>query len=108
MRQFNLESVADRPYSSLSGGECQRLLLARALSRDPDVLLVDEPTAQLDRESAATVNQCLTQVASHNGVVVVATHDPDTRVVCNQVIDLIVPSQSQVNTLSPADNGSKP
>ncbi|MDR0783004.1 MAG: ATP-binding cassette domain-containing protein [Propionibacteriaceae bacterium] len=88
MCRFGLEEIADRPFSTISGGEAQRLLLARALAVDPDVLLVDEPTAQLDRQSAVTVNENLGLVASGGAIVIVATHDPATQAACDAIIDL--------------------
>jgi ABC-type lipoprotein export system ATPase subunit len=88
MERFGLGEIADRPFSAISGGEAQRLLLARALAINPDVLLVDEPTAQLDRQSAVTVNAHLGQVASSGAIVVVATHDPATQATCDTIIDL--------------------
>jgi ABC-type lipoprotein export system ATPase subunit len=88
MSLFDLAGVAGSPFSSLSGGEAQRLLLARAFAVDPDVLLVDEPTAQLDRRSASTVNHCLEQLAYMGAIVIVATHDPETRAACGFVVDL--------------------
>lgn len=86
--RFGLEHVADSPFAMLSGGEAQRLMLARALARAPDLLLVDEPTAQLDRVSASAVNTSFRQVAEEGLIVVVATHDPDTRDSCNSVLSL--------------------
>ncbi|SDB91929.1 putative ABC transport system ATP-binding protein [Sanguibacter gelidistatuariae] len=88
MASFNLESVAQRPFRALSGGEAQRLMLARAVALAPDLLLVDEPTAQLDMHTAATVNEVLAKIAQDNSIVVVATHDPHTRDACSRVIDL--------------------
>lgn len=88
LSQFNLVPVAGRPFRDLSGGEAQRLMLARAVARAPDLLLVDEPTAQLDQHTAATVNQTLAHVAQDNSIVVIATHDQATRAACTNVIDL--------------------
>ena len=85
---FRLAKVADQPFRELSGGEAQRLMLARAVCSAPDLLLVDEPTAQLDISTAATVNETLGAVAQDGTIVVIATHDPHTRDACTQVIDL--------------------
>ncbi|MDI6099429.1 ATP-binding cassette domain-containing protein [Actinoplanes sp. NEAU-A12] len=85
---FRLEHAADQPFRELSGGEAQRLMLARAVCSGPDLLLVDEPTAQLDTRTAATVNETLGAVAQDGTIVVIATHDPHTRAACTHVIDL--------------------
>jgi ABC-type lipoprotein export system ATPase subunit len=86
--RFDLAEVAERPFANLSGGEAQRLMLARAVATGPDLLLVDEPTAQLDLATAATVNKVLANVAQADMIVVVATHDPHTWQACTRVIDL--------------------
>lgn len=86
--RFALAGAADRPFRALSGGEAQRLMLARAVATAADLLLVDEPTAQLDLATAGTVNAVLAQIAQEDTIVVVATHDPHTRDACTRVIDL--------------------
>lgn len=88
MADFRLADLADRPFRQLSGGEAQRLMLARAACAAPDLLLVDEPTAQLDLRTAETVNETLGAMARAGTIVVVATHDPHTRQACTDVIDL--------------------
>ncbi|GAA3747139.1 hypothetical protein GCM10022225_33650 [Plantactinospora mayteni] len=88
LASFNLARAANQPFRELSGGEAQRLMLARAVCSEPDLLLVDEPTAQLDIVTAATVNETLGAVAQDGTIVVIATHDPQTRAACTQVIDL--------------------
>ncbi|MFC8190041.1 ABC transporter ATP-binding protein [Cellulomonas sp. NPDC057328] len=88
LERFGLAAVADRPFRALSGGEAQRLMLARAVATGSDLLLVDEPTAQLDLRTAATVNDVLSAVAQDDAIVVVATHDPRTRDACTRVVDL--------------------
>lgn len=79
---FGLRSVAARPFGELSGGEAQRLMLARGLAAAPGLFLVDEPTAQLDRETASAVNAAIGAIAANATIVVVATHDPETRDAC--------------------------
>ncbi len=86
--RFALAAVADRQFRALSGGEAQRLMFARAVATAADLLLVDEPTAQLDLTTAATVNTVLAGIAQDEAIVVVATHDPHTRDACSRVIDL--------------------
>ena len=86
--QFGLEDVEDHPYGSLSGGEAQRLMLARAAATKCDLLLVDEPTASLDRNSARTVIAHIRGLANRGCVVVVATHDLELRDACDDVVDL--------------------
>lgn len=88
MERFALAHVADRPFRALSGGEAQRLMLARATATGSDLMLVDEPTAQLDLSTAGTVNAVLAGIARDDGIVVVATHDPATRDACTRVVDL--------------------
>lgn len=88
MVRLGLEAVTDRPFRSLSGGEAQRLMLARAMSIRPELLLIDEPTAQLDRQTAMTVNATITELASEGIVTVIATHDVGTQMACTEVIDL--------------------
>src|SRR5205823_1086275 len=67
--------LADRPARRLSGGEQQRLALARALARDPQVLFLDEPTANLDPASTKSVEDIVRNVAESGVKVVLATHD---------------------------------
>nr|NLD40052.1 ATP-binding cassette domain-containing protein [Actinomycetales bacterium] len=86
--RFGLSEVAASPFALLSGGEGQRLQLARAVASQPELLLVDEPTAQLDSRTAAGVNAILGGLASSGAAVVIATHDPRTAEQCDRVVDL--------------------
>lgn len=88
LEEFDLAHIAPRPFSALSGGEAQRLMLARGIASRPDLFLVDEPTAQLDTRTAGGVNRTLGALAARGTVVVIATHDPHTREACTDVIDL--------------------
>lgn len=88
LAQVGLEHVGRSRFCDLSGGEAQRLMLARGMATSPDLLLVDEPTAQLDNASSAAVNNALSALSQRETIIVVATHDPDTRDACTDVIDL--------------------
>ena len=67
--------MAERPARRLSGGEQQRLALARALARDPMVLFLDEPTASLDPAATKSVEDIVRAVAARGIKVVMTSHD---------------------------------
>ncbi len=70
-----LESLADRPARALSGGEAQRLALARALAARPRLLLLDEPTASLDPAAVAAIEELTRRVVAGGATVLLVTHD---------------------------------
>jgi tungstate transport system ATP-binding protein len=75
LEQVGLAELAMRPARRLSGGEQQRLALARALARDPDLLLLDEPTASLDPAATRGVEEIVAAAARSGIKVVMASHD---------------------------------
>src|SRR6185312_8150567 len=75
IERLGLAPVASALPHELSGGEQQRFALARALVADPDVVLADEPTGNLDPVSAAVVLDLLRAVADDGRAVVVVTHE---------------------------------
>ena len=75
LAMVGLEKLADRPARRLSGGEQQRLALARALARDPAILFLDEPTASLDPAATKTIEDIVHAVSQRGIKVVMATHD---------------------------------
>jgi tungstate transport system ATP-binding protein len=70
-----LSALGDRPARKLSGGEQQRLALARALAKEPQVLFLDEPTASLDPAASKAVEDVIRAVTARGIKVVMATHD---------------------------------
>ena len=84
-----LEGRADlRPYE-LSGGEQQRVAIARALANNPTLLLADEPTGQLDSDTAGQIMRLIRGIAHEEGITaIVATHDPVLTGLADRVLSL--------------------
>ena len=105
------EQVHKRP-NQLSGGQRQRVALARALANDPEIIVADEPTGNLDTASTEQVFSLLREIADNGRTVVVVTHDPmlaaraDRRIhiVDGKIADAIVLSdQKSIATAVPAE-----
>ena len=78
-----------RPYE-LSGGEQQRVAIARALVTDPQVVFADEPTGELDSNTASAISEILREITSHRGVTVIAaSHDLHLAEISSRVIQLV-------------------
>jgi tungstate transport system ATP-binding protein len=75
LQQVGLAALADRPARHLSGGEQQRLAIARALARQPQLLLLDEATASLDPAQTKIIEDLITAIAEDGVKIVFATHD---------------------------------
>ena len=74
---------------ALSGGEQQRVAIARALARSPSLLLADEPTGNLDSESARTVFDLLAELHRERGMTtVLVTHNPDLAKRCDKIFEM--------------------
>ncbi|MDO8739861.1 ABC transporter ATP-binding protein [Candidatus Deferrimicrobium sp.] len=72
-----LRGFRDRKARELSGGEAQRVAMARALALKPEVLLLDEPLANIDRETTGLLETVIASLPAQGTTVVMTTHDPD-------------------------------
>ncbi len=75
LARVGLAGLAERPARHLSGGEQKRVALARALARDPDLLLLDEPTADLDPAATRAVEEIIAGAAASGVKILLVSHD---------------------------------
>ena len=75
LETVGMAGMADRDTRSLSAGEAQRVAVARSLATDPDVLLLDEPTANLDPRNTAAIEDAVTDARDRGIGIAIATHD---------------------------------
>lgn len=88
IRRLNLTDLAERSVSSLSGGQAQRVLIARALAQEPTVLLLDEPTSALDLRYQVETLQLVREVTAERGIAaLMAIHDlSHAAFFCDQIV----------------------
>lgn len=95
LERLDLAGFADRLVNELSGGECQRLALARALAGNPEVLLADEPTSNLDKPTASQVIELLLAFRASGKTIVVASHDLQ---VLSQATDVVTLTKGRLES----------
>lgn len=88
LARFGVDLPADRKPGQVSGGQAQRIALCRALLHRPAVLLADEPTGNLDPETARIVVAALQEHARTGSAVIVVTHAPEVAAACDREIRL--------------------
>lgn len=88
LERVGMAELAARPLADLSGGQRQRLFLAQGIVGRPDILLLDEPAAGLDRESVARTRRILAEEAERGAAVVCVSHHDDAVAGADRVIRL--------------------
>ena len=90
LKDLGIEKLIHKYPGELSGGQNQRVTIARALYTDPQIILADEPTAALDSDRVKVVGQLFSDLAvKHNKAVVVVTHDLRLREFADQVYTIV-------------------
>ena len=80
---------ANRRVLKLSGGQQQRVAIARALSYNPDIILADEPTGNLDRETQKEIMEIFRELTNQGKCVILVSHSPDVAEMCDERYELI-------------------
>jgi iron complex transport system ATP-binding protein len=89
METVGVAHLADRPCNSVSGGEWQLTLIARALVQEPQILLLDEPTSHLDMGNQMKILQVIKDLTSHGMTIMMATHFPDHAFLVSNIVAIL-------------------
>ena len=82
------EDESERRVLKLSGGQQQRVAIARALSYDPDIILADEPTGNLDGETQKEIMEIFSSLAKQGKCVILVSHSPEVAAMCDEKYEL--------------------
>lgn len=78
MERVGILHLADSPYTQISGGQCQLVIIARALAQQPQIIIMDEPTAHLDFKNELILLETVLELVKQNNIsIIMATHFPN-------------------------------
>lgn len=86
LKMVGLEDYAHKKIKHLSGGECQRVAIARAMSKEPTLLIADEPTGALEEETERIVLNIFQELKRKGTKIIIATHSKEVSKSCEQVM----------------------
>ncbi|MFW5801726.1 MAG: metal ABC transporter ATP-binding protein, partial [Spirochaeta sp.] len=89
MQRMEISDLRKRPIGALSGGQKKRVFLARALAQEPEILLLDEPLAGVDRHSEKIILDILSSLCKQGKTVIMVTHDLPTVRECADLVVLV-------------------
>jgi ABC-type lipoprotein export system ATPase subunit len=107
LEQVGLGDRVDHRPSELSGGQQQRVAIARALVNEPDLLLADEPTGNLDARSAAEVLSVFESLNRAGRTIVLVTHDPNVAAHCARIARIEEGRIVGIDVLEPSAGGAR-
>lgn len=88
LEEVGISALADMLPSQLSGGELRRVLIARALMNEPDILIADEPTSDLDIQTTKEIMELFARINKNGTTILIVTHEPDTLDFGNRVLTM--------------------
>ncbi|EKQ52366.1 MULTISPECIES: ABC transporter ATP-binding protein [unclassified Clostridium] len=89
LKSLGITYLKDRIYTEISGGERQMVLLARALTQQPKILIMDEPTSNLDYGNQVRLLQQVNELARKGLAIIMTTHSPDHAFLCSSKVALL-------------------
>jgi putative ABC transport system ATP-binding protein len=89
LSQVGIAEQANKLPAALSGGEQQRAAIARALANNPEIIVADEPTGNLDSKTAASINAIFSALAQSGKTVIVVTHEKNTVLKYHRIVNLV-------------------
>lgn len=96
LEDVGIRHLRDVAYTEISGGERQLLMIAKALAQDPKILVMDEPTANLDYGNMVLVMGCIRRMAEKGLCVIFTTHMPDQAFMCGAKTAILFPHDPAV------------
>ncbi|MGL4868499.1 MAG: ABC transporter ATP-binding protein [Cetobacterium sp.] len=90
LEEMGLKDIAYRDSQNISGGQQQRVAIARALLNNPQIVLADEPTGNLDSKTSTQIYELLRKInRKYNTTFLIVTHNPEIASLCDRVIEII-------------------
>jgi lipoprotein-releasing system ATP-binding protein len=89
LKQMEMEKYASKLSAKLSGGQQQRVAIARALINNPDIIMADEPTGNLDSANTTIIFSILDELAKQGNTIITVTHDRDFANRSHRIIELV-------------------
>ncbi|MGL5355974.1 MAG: ABC transporter ATP-binding protein [Cetobacterium sp.] len=90
LEEMNLTDIAYRDSKNISGGQQQRIAIARALLNNPEIILADEPTGNLDSKTSTGIYNLLREInKKYKTTFLIVTHNPEIAALCDRVIEIV-------------------
>ena len=89
LERMNISHIAGKSYTEISGGERQQVTIARALTQQPQIILLDEPTAHLDYGNQYRVVQMIKELAQEGYALIMTTHNPEHAVILDGKVAIL-------------------